>query len=66
MTGSLQNPKLGVHCFCISLDGHGAGPRQSLENPLGTGGEPLHEWLVGTRTFKQIVREDGGTAAEPR
>jgi dihydrofolate reductase len=58
MTG---RPRLRVHCLSISLDGYGAGPRQSLENPLGAGGEALHEWLVSTRTFKQIVGEDGGT-----
>ena len=31
--------KLRVHSFTISLDGYGAGPDQSLENPLGVGGE---------------------------
>ena len=30
----------------VSLDGYGAGPDQSLENPLGVGGEALHEWFV--------------------
>ena len=29
--------KLRVNCFSISLDGYGAGPDQSLENPLGVG-----------------------------
>ena len=29
----------------MSLDGYGAGPRQTLEDPLGVGGETLHEWL---------------------
>jgi dihydrofolate reductase len=28
----------------ISLDGFMAGPDQTMENPLGTGGERLHEW----------------------
>ncbi len=28
----------------ISLDGFIAGPHQSLENPLGVGGETLHRW----------------------
>jgi dihydrofolate reductase len=37
--------------FTISLDGYGAGPRQSREAPLGVGGESLHEWLVHTPTF---------------
>jgi dihydrofolate reductase len=54
--------KLRVNCFTISLDGYGAGPDQSLENPLGAGGEELHEWIVGTRTFQQqIQRKDGGS-----
>jgi dihydrofolate reductase len=46
--------KVRVNSFSISLDGYGAGPRQSLEQPLGEGGEAMHEWVVGTRTFKQM------------
>jgi dihydrofolate reductase len=46
--------RLIVKCFSISLDGYGAGPRQSVENPLGVGGESLHEWFVPTRTFQQM------------
>ena len=34
--------KLRVHCFAISLDGYGAGPDQSVDNPLGVGGVALH------------------------
>jgi hypothetical protein len=30
----------------ISLDGFVAGPNQSEENPLGEGGEGLHDWVV--------------------
>ena len=52
--------RLRVHCFSISLDGYGAGPRQNLENPFGTGGLSLHEWMHATRTFRQIIGEDGG------
>ena len=52
--------RLLVRSFTISLDGYGAGPDQSLENPLGVGGEELHDWLVNTRTFKQMQRKDGG------
>ena len=37
--------KLRVNCFSISLDGFGAGPNQSLENPLGEGGPQLHNWF---------------------
>ncbi|MBB5789278.1 dihydrofolate reductase family protein [Jiangella mangrovi] len=43
--------KLRVHMFSVSVDGYGAGPEQSLENPLGIGGESLHDWAVVTPTF---------------
>ena len=52
--------RLLVRSFTISLDGYGAGPRQSVENPLGVGGEELHDWLVHTRTFKRMQRRDDG------
>lgn len=52
--------KLRVHCFCISLDGYGAGPNQSLDSPLGVGAEALHEWFVATRAFKQLFGKPGG------
>ncbi|TIM61809.1 MAG: dihydrofolate reductase, partial [Mesorhizobium sp.] len=42
--------KLRVNAFTLSLDGYGAGPDQTLENPLGVGGEGLHKWMIGTRT----------------
>jgi dihydrofolate reductase len=38
----------------MSLDGYVAGPNQSLENPLGEGGEALHEWALATRSFRRI------------
>jgi len=54
-------PKLRVHAFGISVDGYGAGPSQSLENPLGIGGQALHDWLFPTRAFQRIHGKDGGT-----
>ncbi|HWU78927.1 MAG TPA: dihydrofolate reductase family protein, partial [Caulobacter sp.] len=36
--------KVRVRNFSISLDGFAAGPDQSLDNPLGVGGEDLHQW----------------------
>jgi dihydrofolate reductase len=54
-------PRLRVHCFSISVDGFGAGPDQSLENPLGVGGPPLHRWIVATRTFQRMSGKPGGT-----
>ena len=54
--------KVRVHAFSISLDGYGAGPDQSLETPLGVGGEDLHQWMFPTRTFQQMIGEAGGTS----
>ena len=55
-------PHVRVNAFTISLDGFGAGPEQSLANPLGIGGTGLHQWLVPTRTFQNMVfRKEGGT-----
>ena len=53
--------RLLVRGFTISLDGYGAGPRQSKEEPLGVGGEDLHDWLVNSRTFKRMQGKEGGT-----
>ena len=46
----------------ISLDGYVAGPEPSLQDPLGIGGEQLHEWLVGTKAFKERHGGGGGEA----
>jgi dihydrofolate reductase len=46
--------KLRVAAFSISVDGFGAGPEQTLENPMGVGGMVLHEWVFGTKTFQQM------------
>jgi dihydrofolate reductase len=57
--------KLRIHCFSISLDGYGAGPRQSREEPLGVGGEALHEWFFPTRTFQRMIgKPDGETGVD--
>ncbi len=52
--------KLCVRAFSVSLDGYGAGPDQSLENPLGVNGMNLHQWAFKTRTFKKMWGEEGG------
>jgi dihydrofolate reductase len=52
--------KVRVCCFTVSFDGYGAGPHQDRANPLGAGGERLHEWLVPTRTFQSMYGEDRG------
>ena len=53
--------KLRIRNFSISIDGYGAGPNQSLDNPLGVGGHGLHQWFVGTRTFQRMQGRDAGT-----
>lgn len=45
--------KLRVLCFGVSLDGYGAGPDQSLRNPLGVRGHDLVQWLFPTRFFRK-------------
>ena len=52
--------RLRVHGFTISIDGYGAGSHQGLKHPLGVGGEALHDWLIRTRTFKQMFHGAGG------
>lgn len=47
--------------FSLSLDGFGAGPEQSLQDPLGKRGKELHSWLFGTRTFQAMFGKDGGS-----
>ena len=53
--------RVRVHNFSISLDGYGAGPRQTREEPLGVGGEELHDWYIPTRTFQKMGGKPGGT-----
>lgn len=44
----------------MSLDGYAAGPNQSLENPLGEGGEQLHEWVIPLAAWRQSHGMAGG------
>jgi len=53
--------KVKVAAFSVSLDGYGAGPDQSRENPLGRRGEELHEWIFPTRMFQKIYGKGEGT-----
>jgi dihydrofolate reductase len=52
--------KLRVLCFAISADGYGAGPNQSLQNPLGERGEELHNWFFPTHTWRHMQGQEGG------
>jgi dihydrofolate reductase len=44
----------------MSLDGYVAGPNQSLENPLGEGGEQLHEWVISLEAWRKGHGYEGG------
>lgn len=44
----------------MSLDGYVAGPDQSTENPLGVGGEELHDWIVPLRAWRESHGMEGG------
>jgi dihydrofolate reductase len=52
--------KLRVHNLAISIDGYGAGPNQTVDNPLGVGAERLHEWIFKTRYGRRMIGEEGG------
>ena len=54
--------KLKVAAFGMSIDGFSAGPRQSLDDPLGVGGPSLMQWFFPTRTFQQMHGGGDGEA----
>lgn len=58
--GGMKMTRVRVESFSISLDGYGAGPDQGVENPLGVGGEDLHDWIVSTRSWRQMHGKEGG------
>jgi len=46
--------------IAISADGYVAGPNQSEENPLGEGGEQLHEWVIKLGAWRESHGRSGG------
>ncbi|HEX6135301.1 MAG TPA: hypothetical protein VFZ24_15130, partial [Longimicrobiales bacterium] len=52
--------KLRVHTLAMSLDGFIAGPDQGIANPLGVGGERLHDWAFATRSARRTHGMEGG------
>ena len=53
-------PKLRFR-ISISLDGYTAGPRQSVKDPLGEGGERLHEWVFSLAAWRAAHGLEGGS-----
>jgi dihydrofolate reductase len=58
--------RVRVQSFAVSLDGYGAGPDQSLQNPLGVRGPELMAWFFPTRVFRKMHGggEDGETGVD--
>jgi len=53
--------RLLVRSFSLSQDGFGAGPDQSLEQPLGLRGPEIMAWAFPTRTMRaRVFGQDGG------
>jgi dihydrofolate reductase len=48
----------------ISADGYAAGPNQSEENPLGEGGESLHDWVIPLKAWREPHGREGGEVNE--
>jgi dihydrofolate reductase len=50
--------------IAMSLDGFTAGPEQSKKNPLGVGGEQLHEWAFPLAAWRAMHGLEGGEVNE--
>jgi dihydrofolate reductase len=48
----------------ISLDGYVAGPHPTEQDPLGVGGEQLHEWVVVLEAWRRPHGLEGGEVNE--
>jgi dihydrofolate reductase len=53
--------KVRVAGFSVSVDGFGAGPEQSLQDPLGKRGPEMFQWFFHTRTFRAMLGKDDGS-----
>src|SRR5689334_10740912 len=53
--------KVRVAGFGMSIDGFSAGPRQSLDHPLGEDGMEIFQWFFKTRTFCAMHGKEGGS-----
>jgi dihydrofolate reductase len=50
--------------IAMSLDGYAAGPHQSKENPLGIGGNQLHQWAYPLAAWRAMHGLEGGEVNE--
>ncbi|MET0311094.1 MAG: dihydrofolate reductase family protein [Burkholderiaceae bacterium] len=54
-------PQIRVSGYTVSVDGYGAGPVQTLQQPMGRRGELLHGWMRETATFQKMMGKSGGS-----
>jgi dihydrofolate reductase len=61
-SGERQDGMSSVKCqISTSIDGFVAGPKQSIDNPIGEGGMRLHEWVFETASWRKLQGMDGGS-----
>jgi dihydrofolate reductase len=53
--------KVRVAGFSLSVDGFGAGPEQSMQDPLGKRGAEMFQWFFHTRTFRAMQGKNDGS-----
>lgn len=59
--------RVRVAAFSLSVDGFGAGPDQSINDPMGKNGMGVHRWFLGTRTFRTMIgKDDGSTGVDEK
>jgi dihydrofolate reductase len=46
----------------MSVDGFIAGPNRTMEEPLGAGGERLHDWAIAAQAWRESHGMEGGEA----
>ena len=51
--------KLRAH-ISVSLDGYVAGPNETMDHPLGEGGEGLHDWVIALKAWREAAGWEGG------
>lgn len=51
--------KLRAH-ISVSLDGYVAGPNETIDHPLGEGGEGLHDWVIALMAWREVAGWEGG------
>lgn len=56
-------PKIKAQ-ITVSLDGYMAGPNQTQKEPLGEGGEDLHQWAFNLKAFRGAHDREGGEGDE--